>query len=214
MMEYTALRAELVSIFNRETQLFTLIVTALGVVYGIIFASGFFDLILFIPILIYPLALKYRYGTFSVKMIGDYLEKRTEEQIKIIINDPRLTNELKWKGWQHYWNDPNEPICNEVKKNKTEYDLKPKYILFVFIPLILAALYSLLIVIIAIFNSVPFFINEGWSGLNATNQTASKSNLIISKTMFSPITHGIFLIVLLLLIVHFYCEYREDKKRQ
>jgi hypothetical protein len=138
LSEYKTLRSELTTIFNRELQFFTILVSTLGIIYSIIFSQIIYDLIFFIPLIVYPLFLKYRYGTYSVKKMGEYLLE-LEEKIKQSFSDPSKQDQIKREGWQNRW----ENIENKNTAIK-KYDILPKCILFFGIPIFVAWLYSLL----------------------------------------------------------------------
>jgi hypothetical protein len=148
IMEYNALRDELVKIFDREVQIFSIVISALGVIYGIIFAEKIYDLILFIPILISPLALKFKYGTYAVGRLGKYLFN-IDNNIRAIIKSDEEKYNIKWIGWQHYWEwediTENKKVFFQKEGNVTIYDVSSKWLLFIIIPVFIAFLYSRII---------------------------------------------------------------------
>jgi len=218
IMEYTSLRGELADVFDREIQLFTIIVGALGVIYGIIFSEGFYDLILFIPFLILPLTLKYGYGTYSVEKIGKYLKEKIGEQIHEIISQEQLINEcLEWKGWQYYWKE--EIDKKERKRYIKNYDVMSKYLLFVLIPSGIAFLYSLIIVVSKFYSEYTIsLLNVNWSKFNITGpnyQSSLISNYILSKTIIPPTFHIVFMcgylgFIVYVFIVKYICWKEDD----
>ena len=201
IMEYKSLRGELISIFDREIQLFTIIVSALGVIYGIIFSGGFYDLILFIPLIIFPLALKYKFGTYGVMRMGKYLLK-LENGIKNLINNNEKNNtvgKINWIGWQHYWewegNKENKIKYYEKEGNVILYDVSSKWLLFIIIPTGLAFLYSMIII-------------------NPSNFTIITSNITKKISILNNLFHSIIAFIYMTIIIAsgIYLEYKIFKK--
>jgi len=152
LTEYRVLRDGLTKNFDHEIQIFTIVISILGIIYGIIFAYKVYDLLLFIPIIILPLALKFKYKwDGGVKKFSEYLSQ-IEEQIKKIIENQNK----EWTGFQHFWH--NKEWKNERNKIIKKYDLSSKCLIFVFIPVGVSFLYSLIIIctyIKSFFNCLP-----------------------------------------------------------
>ncbi len=130
LTEYGSLRGELVRVFERELKLFTVIISVLGVIYGITFAyAEARDLILFMPLIILSLGLRFQYENYGIFEIGKYLQK-LEEQIK-----EKMSYE-EWTGWQNHWDS------NQDKIKILVYDVGSKWLLFIAIPMIVSVLYS------------------------------------------------------------------------
>ena len=78
--EYKVLRGEMYKKFDHQIRIFAIVFSVLGVIYGIAFAYENI-LILFIPIIIFPLGLRFQYSVRGVVILSDYL-KKLENQIK------------------------------------------------------------------------------------------------------------------------------------
>ena len=157
LKEYEMSRMEINSHFDREIRIFIIVISALGIIYGIIFSQGIYDLIYFIPVLIYPLHCRYRYSVYANSVINDYLIK-IEDQIK------ELTKNKDWTGWNHFWNDKNKEQ-ERLEFIKT-YTISPRCFLFILIPAGISSSYSLIICISYFlnFNSIFKFTNCRDSG--------------------------------------------------
>ncbi len=131
LTENQMLRDQLTKGRDNELKILSIVVTAYAVIYGIIFSNGVFDLVYVIPLIIIPLAQKFRYETYAVMLMGDYIIK-LEKKTSSLIKDP------DYLGWQHYWNRYND------EKVKLFRDIIPKMLIFVYIPIFFAFFYSLL----------------------------------------------------------------------
>jgi len=129
LTEYETLRDELKQNFNIQIRLFGMIVTALGVAYGLIIEFEVYPLILLVPFILLPLGLRIQHSNYGVKIIGEYLEKWLEPQIKDEING-------QWKGYQTFWKNRHEEKIVKI------YDGRAKLLLFGIVPFGIAALYS------------------------------------------------------------------------
>ena len=143
LTEYQTLRSELNKVSDREIQIFTIIISALGISYGIIFSQNIYDLVIFVPILIYPLYRRFRYGRYAITLFNRYLII-IEDQIK------KLTKNKDWIGWEHFWEDKKEE--KERQKFIKTYTISSRLFLFILIPVGISLLFSLFICISYIFN--------------------------------------------------------------
>lgn len=132
LTEYKTIRKHITESIDHQLKIYSIIVTALGVIYGIIFAyNEARDLILLIPLIILPLGLRFQFEDYAVDEYGKYLLKLEE---KIQKKDTLLAD--GWEGWQHHW-----------LKNKNEwlvllYSVGSKWLLFILIPMGVSILYS------------------------------------------------------------------------
>ena len=134
LTEYKELRNHINENKNHQIQLFTIIISALGVIYGIIFANATaHDLILILPLIILVLGLRFQYESHGVDIIGGYL-KQIEDQIRTEIPYP------EWNGYQNYY------VKHKNNWKGWIYDDLSKYLLFVFIPMSISIYYSKLII--------------------------------------------------------------------
>lgn len=143
LTEYNNLRSELVTKFDHQIKIFSIIVAALGASYGLIFRYHVYDLILLIPVLFFVLGLRFQYENYGVEKIGEYLIK-LENQMRLV------TRNSNWAGWQHYWkykldeNTGNRCGYEFLEKYKKIFffDVLAKWALFIAIPMVIATFYS------------------------------------------------------------------------
>jgi hypothetical protein len=111
-------------------QLFTLIVTVFGVLYGIALTGRIAsDFILLIPFIIIIIGMRLKFYDYQVKIAGDYLDEKDK-------NSP----EEYLKGYSKYSKDHSSQLMI------TLFDVLPKWLLFIFIPMTIAIIYSWVIV--------------------------------------------------------------------
>ena len=123
--------------FDHQIKLFTIIVSALGIIYGIIFAyEQAHDLFLLIPVIIFPLGLRAQHATYAIDEIGKYLEQ-LEIQIRGTMSK---TSHKNWEGWQNYW------VTHKKETKILLYDVLPKWLLFIAISMSVSVIYSNLII--------------------------------------------------------------------
>jgi len=148
LKEYEMSRMEINNHFDREIQIFMITISALGIIYGIIFSQGIYDLVYFIPVLIYPLYCRYRHSVYSNSVINAYLIK-IEDQIK------KLIQNKEWTGWNHFWKDENKKKGREgfIKR----YTVLSRCLIFILIPGGISSLYALTLCISYFFNYNSIF---------------------------------------------------------
>lgn len=106
---------------THQNELYTLIVTALGVLYGVAFANpASNDLVLLIPFIIIILGMKFQFWNFSIGIANVYL---FEKEIK---------NQKSFQRYIDVFGD---------KKITFIFDIIPKFLLFIAIPMSVAIIY-------------------------------------------------------------------------
>lgn len=145
LTEYKTLREELKTKFINQLTIFGMIVSALGVSYSIIFQFNYAkDIVILIPIITISLGLRAQHYNYGVTLLNEYV-KTLETRINYILYDGKNKKELKsydkWVGWQHYWEYRNKDIN---KNNKIDIvkinDALPKFLIYFFIPFVVAAI--------------------------------------------------------------------------
>ena len=127
--EYKVLRNELYKIYDNQIRTLAVVVSALGIVYGIIFTDYYnlSKLFLIIPLIIFPFGLRFQYASRGAVILSNYLE-HLEAQIK------RKKHHLEWQGWigfQNYY------MVNEHSKTIDRiYDALPKFLIFILLQLL------------------------------------------------------------------------------
>jgi len=131
--EYKILRDEMYKNFDHQIRIFAIVVSALGVIYGIIFANkDAYDLFLFIPLISIPLFLRFEFSVKGVIIYGKYLEI-LENQIK------KINNKKDWKCWtgyQNYYEKEHSYLIDKI------YDFSARWLMFIFMPMVIAIWYS------------------------------------------------------------------------
>lgn len=137
LTEYKTLRTHMDENFNHQIQMFTIIVSALGVIYGIAFAYiQARDLILLIPFITFILGLRSQYSNYAIDIMGKYLE---ELEGKIKNNLPE--DKRDWiGGWQNNW------ISKKEELKVLTFDVLPKWLLFIALPMSISIYYSYLVI--------------------------------------------------------------------
>lgn len=148
LTEFKDLRERMKNHFDRQLKLFSIIISALGVIYGIIFAyAAARDLILLIPAIILPLGLRFQSESYGIEIIGEYLET-LEAKMKEVISCNR------WEGYQTYWNK------NHSELKMLTYDVGSKWLLFIAVPMSVSILYSYVVLFnIANMSKLPSELN-------------------------------------------------------
>jgi len=155
---------------------------------------GKYDLILLVPIIFFPLALRFQYENYGIEKTGEYLIE-VEKQIKMIVRNP------SWEGWQNHW----ENLGTEKDWSILIYDIFSKWLLFILIPVGIAIFYSFVVIFRGIKSGVSPILNE-----------------LISDTALITCFHKILLIVyifsFIFTLIHFmirkYLEYMSKKKNE
>jgi len=74
LTEHKELRNHINENKNHQIKMFTIVISALGIIYGIIFAyDKAHDLILIIPLIFLTLGLRFQYEKYGIWIIGNYL---------------------------------------------------------------------------------------------------------------------------------------------
>lgn len=136
LKENEILRQHMDDNFDHQIQMFTIIVSALGVIYGIAFAYiQARDLILLIPFITSILGLRSQYSNYVIGILGSYLEE-LEEKIKNALP----ADKRDWIGWQNNW---------KSKKDESKilaFDVLSKWLLFITLPMGISIYFSYLVI--------------------------------------------------------------------
>lgn len=137
LTEYSALRTELLQKFEHHIRLFYITIIVFMSLEGYILTQKAYDVLMWIPIFIIPLACRYIWEQSVIGVISRYIEKEIEQRkISELIGCRSNTSkdyEKYWVGWQHYW----------VEKTPKSF-YKPAIIfLFVIIPFAPSLLWSI-----------------------------------------------------------------------
>ena len=163
LTEYKVLKKHLNLIQDRQTKLYTIIILALIIIYGIVFINPIgLDLILIIPFLTLAIGLIFQNEKYSIWVIGKYLEK-IEKKIGEIIgskihneedlkdnNDEKskrymIGKNIEWSGFQTYYRTLKE-FTYEGKSKGILYDILPNLLIFIIIPMSISIFYCYLII--------------------------------------------------------------------
>lgn len=137
LTEYSALRTELLQKFEHHIRLFYITIVVLMALEGYILTHKAYDVLMWIPIFIIPLACRYIWEQSVIVVLGGYIKKEIEQRkIPELIGCRSNTSndyENYWAGWEHYW-----------AENTPKPFYKPAIIfLFVIIPFAPSLLWSI-----------------------------------------------------------------------
>ena len=108
---------------NIRIQLFTIIVTAYGILYGIVFSGQIAsDIVLLIPFIIITLGMQLKFFDYSISITGNYAAE----------NIPGKYTEYALKH--------SNPFAILL------FDVIPKWLLFIYIPMLIGIIYSFMII--------------------------------------------------------------------
>lgn len=112
LTEYKALRDELRDKFRFHLQIYSIFISSLLIVYGLIFSNKTYDLLMAIPIFSFAIFLRFLMEQESIHKISNYIEAEIEEKkIPMLIGKINKEQEGEfiytnlWMGWQHFWKE-------------------------------------------------------------------------------------------------------------
>ena len=149
-MDYELLRKTMDNRFENQVKYFTIIITIFSIIYGVIFQTKLaLDMVLILPLLILPFGLRFQYLNEGIEIISNYL---SELEWSIKIKNESQNNKYKyWSGYQNFWN-------KEHRRWKIlVYDMGSKWLLFIFVPMIIAVVYCFL----RLNGAIPGVLNSG-----------------------------------------------------
>jgi hypothetical protein len=202
--EYKVLREELYKIYDHQIRIFAIIVSALGLIYGIVIANeNARNLILLIPIIFFPLGLRFQYTARGAVILSEYL-KRLESQIE------KKKEKSDWKGWvgfqNYYMSEKHSKLIDYI------YDASARWLMFIVMPMGIAVWYSFTNNIVIFLGKIYLFliiaspfvvwiINKLAEWETSSGEKRMYKVKIIKGTIIS-----IFIISIIFLFYYIFCE--------
>jgi len=138
LIEYQALKNELLQKFNHELQTYSITITAIAIMLGFVVEGKNYDILLVIPVISSAFAFNFIWERNIIYIIAGYLKKIEDEILPEIIgfrntypNCPKY-----WVGWEHHFSEHSP---------KHSYKIAVEA-LFVAIPIFPALIYSMIVV--------------------------------------------------------------------